>query len=142
MSSATALTIIAISVVVLAIVAVVAIIFLMRLVIHLIAFERTLVNELAELRQLAAQLRETTERVGKTVHDVQAAARRVGGVVGAVASLVLGRSATKAGRQNKLRPWWMTGASLGWKIIQKRRQKKKQQSKMPMPAGQDNTLPM
>ncbi len=134
MSIATALTIIAISMAVLAVVSILAVIFLTRLVLHLIAFEQTLAGELRELRQLAAQLRETTERVGQTVHDVQAAARRVGGAVGTVASLAvlfMGRS-TKIGAMRRWRPW-LTGASIGWRLIRRRRgPKPSKQEKKPL----------
>lgn len=139
MSSATALTIIAIAVSVLAIIAILAVIFLMRLVLHLIAFEQTLANELAELRTLVSHLRETTERVSHTVHDVQLAARRVGGAVGAIASLFVGRTSRSSAR-DKSRPWWITGASLGWALVKSRRQKTKQ--KRSVPAPQDPSLPM
>ena len=139
MSPATALTIIAIALSVLAVIAILAVIFLMRLVLHLISFEQTLANELAELRSLAGQLRETTERVGRTVHDVQIAARRIGGVVGAVASLVVGRSG-RNGASKKTPPWWITGASVGWTLIKRRRQKAKQKASVPAPS--DNSLTM
>lgn len=123
MSSATALTIIAISVGLLALFAIVAIIFLLRLVVHLISFEKTLVEELAELRTLVAHVRETTDRVGHTVRDVQVAAQRVGTIVGAVATLFAGRAASKSDTAQRKRAWWVTGASLGWSLIKKRRQK-------------------
>lgn len=148
MSSATALTIIAISVLVLAVLGILAVIFLVRLVLHLIAFEKTLASELAELRQLAAQLRETTERVGQTVHDVQVAARRVGGAVGTVASLlslVVGRSRSSH-RRDKVKPWWVTGASIGWTVLRRRRQQKKKRStkskKPALSSGSDSSLTM
>lgn len=127
MSSAAALTIIAISVGILAILAILGVIFMLRLVLHLLAFEETVVHELGELKQLANQLRETTERVGHTVRDVQVAARRVGGAVGTVASLfslVMGRT-NPSSRRARLRPWWLTGASLGMTIWRRRRQAKK-----------------
>ncbi len=151
MSSATALTIIAIAVAVLAILALVAVIFLMRLVLHLIAFERTLTAELAELRQLASHLRETTERVGHTVHDVQVAARRVGGVVGTVASLLIAFGRPNAEeRVGRLRPW-LTGASIGLSLIRRRQQrktkkqntgkkKKNKKTKPPLPPSSSLTL--
>ncbi len=130
MSSATALTIIAISMGILAILAILGFIFMLRLTAHLMAFEQTVVRELAELKQLAAQLRETSERVGQTVHDVQVAARRLGGAVGTVASLlsiVFGRSRPTT-RLQRLRPWWITGASVGLSLL-RRRQAKKQKSR-------------
>lgn len=140
MNSATALTIIAISMALLAVIAVVAIVFLMRLVRHLMAFERTLVSELAELRELMSQFRETTERVSHTVRDVQVAARRVGGVVGAVASIFFARSINnKSSTRDKLRPWWLTGASVGWTFIKKRRQNRKKRSKI---AALDHDSPL
>ncbi|NMP21962.1 hypothetical protein [Sulfobacillus harzensis] len=140
MSPATALTIIAIAMAVLAVIAILAVIFLLRLVIHLIAFEQTLGDELAELRSLVSNLRETTERVSHTVHDVQIAARRVGGAVGAIASLFMGRN-TRATRL-KSRPWWVTGAALGWTLIKRRRQKKAKQPKSTVPAPKDTSLPL
>lgn len=128
MSSATALTIIAIAMAVMAVIAVLSVIVLIRLVSHLMSFEQTLVNELAELRQLASQLRETTERIGATVHEVQTAARRIGGVVGAVATLFVGRSSRSRTSKKSNRSLWLQGASFGWKLVQRRRQKKRQQS--------------
>ena len=146
MTSATALTIIAISVAVLALIAVTAVIVLIRLVSHLMAFEQTLVTELAELRQLASQLRETTERVGATVHDVQSAARRISGVVGAVATLFVGRTSRSRSKRSN-RSLWLQGASLGWKLVQRRRQKKRQQNaekkkSAAIAPGNGPTLPM
>jgi len=141
MSSATALTIIAISMAVVAIVAIVAIVFLMRLVLHLIAFEQTLANELAELRALVGHLRQTTDRVSQTVHDVQIAARRIGSAMGAVATLFVGRSAAKSETREKTRSWWITGASLGWRLLKKRRQRTRNK-KVQVPLVQDKTLPM
>lgn len=150
MNSATALTIIAIAVAILAILAIVAVIFLMRLVLHLIAFERTLTAELAELRQLASHLRETTDQVGHTVHDVQVAARRIGGVVGTVASLLfaLGRPNAEE-RAGRLRPW-LTGASIGLSLLRRRQQrkakkknpgkKKDKKTKPPLPPSPPLTL--
>ena len=130
MNNAAALTIIAISMVVIAVISILAVVFLTRLVLHLIAFEQTLAGELKELRQLAAQLRDTTERVSQTVHDVQAAARRVGGAVGTVASL----TALFMGRNSKglaITKWspWLTGASMGWHFIRRRRMAKKNAEK-------------
>ncbi len=125
MSSATALTIIAIAMAVMALIAVFAVVVLIRLVSHLMAFEQTLVNELSELRQLASQLRETTERIGATVHEVQTAARRIGGVVGAVAALFVGRNSSSRSKKSN-RSLWLQGASLGWKLVRQRRQKKRQ----------------
>ncbi len=126
MSSATALTIIAISMAVMAFIAVFAVVVLIRLVSHLMAFEQILVNELSELRQLASQLRETTERIGATVHEVQTAARRIGGVVGAVAALFVGRNSSSRSKKSS-RSLWLQGASLGWKLVRQRRQKKRQE---------------
>ena len=131
MSVATALTIIAISMGILAILAILGFIFMLRLTAHLMAFEQTVVRELAELKQLAAQLRETSERVGQTVHDVQVTARRLGGAVGTVASLlsiVFGRSRPTT-RLQRLRPWWITGASVGLSLLRRRRQAKKPKSR-------------
>lgn len=139
MSTATALTIIAIAMAVLATIAIVAVIFLLRLVIHLIAFEQMLGNELAELRSLVGHLRETTDRVSQTVHDVRLAARRVGGAMGVVASLFAGRTGRNA--RQKTRPWWLTGAALGWTLVKNRRRKKASQ-KTSVPAPTDRSLPM
>ncbi|PSR21906.1 MAG: hypothetical protein C7B45_08980 [Sulfobacillus acidophilus] len=148
MSIATALTIIAISMLILALLGILAVIFLVRLVLHLIAFEKTLASELAQLRELGVQLRETTEQVGKTVHDVQVAARRVGGAVGTVASLlslVVGRS-RPSNRREPTRPWWVTGASLGWNVLKRRRQKTKKRTakskRTALTSGSDSSLTM
>lgn len=152
MSVAAALTVIAIAVGVLALLAVVAVIFLMRLILHLIAFEKTLHEELGEIRKLATELRGTTERVGQAVRDVQVAARRVGGAMGTAASLVsliVGRR-DKSSRTDKLRTW-MTAASIGIGLLQRRKsrkppaagQRKKSKPKPPkLPAGSDSSLTM
>lgn len=142
MSSATALTIIAISLAILALIAIVAVAFLVRLVMHLMAFEENLVHELAELRLLVAEVRETTQRVGSTVHDVQIAARRIGGIMGAVASLFLGRRTSPPANETPSRVWWLTGLSLGWSLLKRRRKKKKQKRTKSAPPTTGGSLPL
>ena len=144
MSTATALTIIAISVGILAILAILGVIFMLRLVVHLIAFEQRVARELQGLRELANPRREPPEKVGSTFHDVQQAARRIGGAVGTVASLlsiVMG-SGTKTTRARRIRPL-VVGASLGWSLWKRRRQKKNKRGrdkKPAIPAGSDSSL--
>lgn len=130
MSSAAALTVIAISVGVLALLALLAVAFLMRLVIHLIALEKTLAHELAEIRQVAAHLRESTERVSQTIYDVQQVVRKVSGTVGTVASilsLALGGRLSDSRRGSKLKPW-ITGISLGLGVVHRLQQTKSRRS--------------
>jgi hypothetical protein len=141
MTSATALTVIAISVAILAVIAILSIIFLMRLVLHLMAFEELVIEELNDLKQLTTELRTATERVNHTLRDVGNAARRMGGVLGAVASFFLARS-IRPSENRAQRPLWLDGLTLGWKswnFLRKRRQRRQVKSKTPAP--RNSSLP-
>ncbi len=122
------LTIIAIAVAVMAIMVIVILFLLIRLLLHLLALERSVVEELKSLRtdvrDMVQHVRHTSDRVTETIGTISRTATWVGRMAKVMTSL--SRSRHQDYPQQKLSTsspdpsWWLTGLKWGWSLISRR----------------------
>lgn len=126
MSNGTALTVIAVSLVILAMLGLIAVAILFRLVRISLILERSVVREISDLRAeiqaIVHHARDTSQKVSQSLNRVRDTTRIFDLLASGVGSWLLSRA---RGTPIKMKPWWMSGLALGWTVYKNRRRKAK-----------------
>lgn len=135
MSTRESLTLIAISLIVLALVGIAGLAILWQVAKRLMVMENTVVKEIGELRSelqgIIRHARDTSQQVSETLQQVRRGAYNVGLVVSGLASWAFTRKRLRqsTASETEVQPWWITGASLAWSLLQRSRKKKSSSAK-------------
>ncbi len=125
MTSAGALTVIAICFAVLTLLVLGAGIMILIIALRVIRLEQTIAKEISEIKgQLAGIMhvaRESTSRLGQTVQEVRTSAYRVGLVAAGITGFLQSRRGAKTAPRAKARPWWVSGLAFGYSLWKDRR---------------------